>query len=200
MHKLSPAQQNVTRVIHDEHENLTAVIRGMQYFMRAIERGGKTPDLRVFRAMLLYLSDYPERVHHPKEDRFLFAQLRKRTSEMNVTLAELEFQHAQGIGLIHGIQHALTRYEFEGAPAFPTFRHLVEEYAAFYIAHMQVEENDVLAAAARFLTIRDWMTIETAFSAIPDALTGALIKNDFTKLFSLAEIPFESIGATNKPH
>ena len=189
MHEMTPAQLNVIRIIQDEHESLTSVIHGMRYFTHAIEQGGKTPDLRLFRAMLVYMNDYPERVHHPKEDRYLFARLRKRTSEMDLTLAELEYQHAQGAGLTHALQHALARFEFEGLPAFPALRRLVDKYAQFYLRHMEIEEGPILSAAARFLTAQDWLAIEAAFSEIPDPLTGALIRNDFAKLFSSAEIP-----------
>ncbi|OGB23628.1 MAG: hypothetical protein A3I66_24250 [Burkholderiales bacterium RIFCSPLOWO2_02_FULL_57_36] len=185
MHVLSAAQQNATRIIQDEHENLSAVVHGMRYFIRAIDQGKKAPDPRVFHAMLFYLDGYPERVHHPKEDRYLFARLRHRTSELDITLAELEFQHAQGAGLVRGIQHALARFELAGASAFPPLRKLVEEYALFQIAHMRLEEDIVLTGAARFLTQEDWIAIDAGFSGIHDPLTGALIKNDFAKLFSL---------------
>jgi hemerythrin-like domain-containing protein len=199
VHEMTPAQWNVTRIIQDEHESLASVIRGMQYFTHAIEQGGKTPDLRLFRAMLVYMNDYPERVHHPKEDRYLFARLRKRTSEMDLTLAELEYQHAQGAGLTHEIQHALARFEFEGLPAFPALRRLVDKYAQSYLRHMEIEEGAVLSAAARFLTAQDWLVIEAAFSEIPAPLTGALIRNDFAKLFSLAEIPPNPPDAAKRP-
>lgn len=199
VHELTLARQNVTRIIQDEHESLTSVIHGMQYFMQAIEKGRKAPDPQVFRTMLVYMNDYPERVHHPKEDRYLFARLRKRTSELDLTLAELEYQHAQGMGLIHGIQHALARFEFEGLPAFPAFRHLVDEFAKFYTGHMRVEEDAVLSAAAQFLTPQDWIEIEAEFSGIPDPLTGALISNDFAKFFLPDEIRPDSAGAAKRP-
>ena len=185
MHAATPAQQNVVRIIQDEHESLAAVIRGMQYFVRMIDQGKKAPDLRVFRAMLLYMNDYPERVHHPKEDRFLFARLRQRTPEFDLTLAELEFQHARGAGLIHDIERALARYEFEGPPAFPAFFGLIEDFGSFYTTHIRLEEEIILPAAVRFLAEQDWLAIDAGFSDIRDQMTGVLIRNDFAKLFSL---------------
>lgn len=194
MQVATPAQQNVTRIILDEHESLAAVIHGMRYFIHAVEQEETVPEPRLFRAMLHYMNDYPERVHHPKEDRYLFARLRKHTSSMNSTLAELEYQHAQGMGRIHGIQHAFACFEFEGVPALPALRDLVEDYARHYFAHMRLEEDDMLTAAARFLTEQDWIEIEAAFSVIPDALTRQLIRNDFAKLFLSANIAPGSSG------
>jgi hemerythrin-like domain-containing protein len=50
----------------------------------------------VFRAMLYYIREYPQQVHHPKEDQFLFGRLRVRTHELDHVIDRLEYQHAQG--------------------------------------------------------------------------------------------------------
>ena len=34
--------------------------------------------------MLRYIDEYPERLHHPKEDQFLFARLAKRSVDAQV--------------------------------------------------------------------------------------------------------------------
>lgn len=199
VYEMTPAQQNVTRVLQDEHESMASVIHDMQCFTQAIEKGVNAPDLRLFRTMLVYMNDYPERVHHPKEDRYLFARLRNRTAEMDLTLAELEYQHAQGLGRIHGIRHALARFESEGKPAFPALHRLVEEFADFYARHMRVEEDAVLTAAAQFLTPQDWIEMEAEFSRIPDPMTGALIRDDFTRTFLPKEIRPDLPVSAKKP-
>jgi hemerythrin-like domain-containing protein len=71
------APRGAIHVIFKEHEQLSAVIAGMLRFVRLLETGGKTPGLMVFRAMLYYIREYPEQVHHPKEDNYLFARLRQ---------------------------------------------------------------------------------------------------------------------------
>lgn len=180
-----PPSQAAIRVIQDEHDLLSAVIRGMQHFVRDIADGGKAPDPKVFRAMLLYISEYPDQVHHPKEDNYLFARLRQRTHRLDGTLAELESQHAKGDQLVLRLQHALTRYEFRGAAAFEDFRRLVQRYVDFYIAHMRMEEDEVLPAAVQFLTAEDWQEINAAFLANDNPLAGAGHKDDLQKLFSL---------------
>lgn len=184
---LSPqsAQQNATRIIHDEHGNLASVIRGMQYFVREIDHGKPAPDMKVFRAMLFYIDQFPDRVHHPKEDQYLFGCLRRHTSEFNDILAELEHQHKKGAALARSLNHALVRYEFEGSSAFPPFHALVSEYARFYFSHMRQEEEIILPAAARLLEPEDWVALDAAFSENCDALTGLEMKRDFDKLFSL---------------
>lgn len=173
------------RVIQDEHDRLSAVIHGMQYFVCAIHKGEKAPDPKVFRAMLLYISEYPEKVHHPKEDQYLFARLRDRTDQVNQTLDELESQHTQGESQVHALEGALAHYELEGAAAFQPFFDMVENYAQFYFSHMKLEEDAVLPAALTFLTPDDWAVIDAQFAANADLLAGGKYKESFDKLFSL---------------
>lgn len=181
----SPRQRNAVRIILDEHEQLSAVIHGMLYFVRLIDKGEKAPGLMVFRAMLYYIREYPEQVHHPKEDQYLFARLRDRASELDETLAELESQHTQGKALVRELEHALTRYELEGSSAFRAFRDLVEKYAKFYFRHMRLEEEVILPAARRLLTPEDWTVVDAAFAGNRDPFAGANLKGDFEKLFLL---------------
>jgi len=173
------------RVIQQEHSCLAAVIKGMQHFTRVIAAGGKAPDLKVFRAMLLYISEYPEKIHHPKEDHYLFAPLRARTHEVDDTIAKLEAQHGQGEHLVRELEHALARYELLGAGAFKEFRELVEQYTSFYFEHMTLEEEIIFPAAKKYLTVEDWTAANSAFGANMDPLSGLEHRNDFDKLFSL---------------
>lgn len=180
-----PPSQPAIRIIQEEHDLLNAVIRGMQHVVEDIAKGGKAPDTKVFRAMLLYISEYPDRLHHPKEDNCLFAHLRRRTHDLDATLAELEAQHRQGDRMVLQLEHALTRYEFHGAPAFEHFRQLVQHYADFYSAHMRLEEDEVLPAALQFLTAEDWADVNAAFVANDNPLAGTDDKEGLQKLFSL---------------
>lgn len=150
-------------IIRKEHEDLTRVIEGMLYLVRAIHDGAAPPDLCLFRAMLYYITEYPERVHHPKEDQYLFTRIKERTHQLDTELDALSEQHSKGELLAHGLQHALLRYEFGGAGAFPHLHSLVEQYAHFYFAHMRVEEERIIPVAKQILTEADWKIIDTAF-------------------------------------
>ena len=59
-------------IIRDEHRSLAAVLHGMLYLVREIGERGKKPDFRLLAAMMYYIDTFPERFHHPKEDRYLF--------------------------------------------------------------------------------------------------------------------------------
>lgn len=180
-----PQSKNAIHVIQDDHECLGAVLHGMVFLLRKIAEGGQAPDLKVFRAMLLYIRDYPEKVHHVKEDEFLFARLRMRTHEADKVLDELEAQHAMGDALIREVERALSRYEHEGAPALASLLATAESYANFYYTHMRLEEDVVLPMARKVLSAEDWTWIDSAFQASRDPLSGHDYKQSLDKLFSL---------------
>ena len=153
--------------------------------MRAINKSKKAPDPKVFRAMFVYISEYPQKVHHPKEDQYLFARLRERTNRVNQTLEELESRHKQGESQLCALELALTQYELEGAAAFQSFFDMVETYAKFYSYHMGLEEDVILPAAIKFLTPGDWTVIDAQFAANADPLASSGYKESLDKLFSL---------------
>lgn len=176
----TPALHPTTRVIQQEHQRLGAVIRAMLHFVRGIGEGDNPPPFKVFRAMLLYIADFPEKMHHPKEDG-LFVLLQKRTGTVDDTIAELEAQHAKGESLVRNLEHQLTRYELQGGAAADAFFKAVEDYAAFYFGHMRMEEEIILPAIDKFLTPEDWNEADLAFAA--NEVNAD--KESFEQLFSM---------------
>ncbi len=168
-----------------EHHQLSTIVAGMQRYVELLGAGVDTPGLIVLRAMLYYIREFPEQVHHPKENNYLFARLWHHDYGIDKTLADLEAQHAQGEERVSNIEHALTRYELVGAAAFPALRAAVEKYAAFYTDHRRLEEEVILPAARQWLTPKDWDILDEAFGANLDPFSGARIEGDLGHLFSL---------------
>jgi hemerythrin-like domain-containing protein len=171
-------------IIRSEHRALAAVIHGLQYLVEQVRKGGPAPDLKVFRAMIHYIDTFPERLHHPKEDRYLFAKIQQRYPEGNSIISGLEAQHVHGAQLIRELERALLAWEEEGAAAFPDFAHQVREFSDFHWKHMREEEDVVLPLAERVLLDEDWKEIDAAFEGNKDPLLGKDVQEDFDKLFS----------------
>ncbi|WP_423679419.1 hemerythrin domain-containing protein [Undibacterium sp. WLHG33] len=171
-------------IIQQEHQHLSAVIQTMLDFVRSTDKGEAPPDLKLFRAILFYICEYPEKVHHPKEDKFLFSKIKERTHQLDNVLDALIEQHGNGEYLVRNLQNALLKYEFFGVPAFPHFRDLAEQYALFYYAHMQTEENEVLPVAKLVLNVNDWQEVDQAFMENRHQLDGAGERYRYEQLFS----------------
>ena len=172
------------RILRDEHRSMSAVLHGLQELARTAQNPLVRPDFSVLRAMIYYIDAFPERLHHPKEDRYLFVILRQRTREADDALDRLEQQHRQGAEMIRDIEQALLRYEEGGAEFFEAFAARAAEYADFHWQHMREEEEAILPLAERVLTPEDWSVIDDAFAGNDDPLMGTEARRNYQQLFT----------------
>lgn len=175
---------DATSIILKEHQQLTAATGGMLQFVRR-EKNDAMPGFVVFRSLLYYIREYPERIHHPKEEQYLFTRIRARTDEIDNVLDDLALQHAESEAKIEDLEHALTRYELGEDTALQDLRVLVECYASFCANHRRIEEEIVLPVALRVLTAEDWTEIDAAFGANRDPFEGIPLEEDLDKLFHM---------------
>jgi len=171
------------RIIRDEHRTLAAVLHGMLHIVREIADRDTAADFRVLDAMVYYIDTFPERLHHPKEDRYLFRILRRRCPDAGPVLDRLETEHRAGNEKIRALEQALARFHAGGKTEFSNFRAAVESYARFHWDHMQTEEREVLPLAEKHFTTEDWAEIDAAFEGHSDPLLGAGSEEKYDALF-----------------
>jgi hemerythrin-like domain-containing protein len=171
-------------IIREEHRSIGAILHGMQYLVNEIRARKTKVDPRVFAAMIYYLDTFSERMHHPKEDRYVLAPLRRLGGVAESIASELEAEHAQGGGALRRLEQYLVRYEEGGDKEFPAFARAVDEFVQEYWKHMRKEEDEVLPLAERLLDESEWRTIDRAFEANADPLASERDTKDFQKLFS----------------
>ena len=172
------------RIIRDEHRAIAAILHGMLFLVRKIRDRGATPDFNLFGAMIYYIDAFPERFHHPKEDRYLFHVLRIRHPDSVSLLDRLEDEHRTGAYKIRALEQALARYQHGGVSEFPDFAKAVEDYAAFHWKHMRAEEDEVLPLAEKHLSAADWDGVDTAFLGHVDPMHGAGAEGEYQALFT----------------
>ena len=171
-------------IIRDEHQALAAMLRSLSMLLAEHRRKGVPPDFDVLRAMLLYVDEFPEKLHHTKESELLFPMLRSRSAEAAEVLDKLDHDHAQGEKAIRDLEHDLLAFEVLGGDRAASFEKSANRYVDFYLAHMGVEENQVLPLAQRVLTDADWAELDAAFMKNRDPLTGHEPDDVYRPLFS----------------
>jgi hemerythrin-like domain-containing protein len=171
-------------IIRDEHRSIAAVLHGMQHLVRQMRERGAKIDPKVFRAMLYYLDTFSERMHHPKEDQYLFDPLRRRGVGPDALIAELERNHAEGGNAIRRVEQCLIRYEEGGDKEFAEFAREIDRFVEGYWEHMRKEEEHVFPLAEKLFTPDDWIELDRAFKAHADPLANDREEKDFRKLFS----------------
>jgi hemerythrin-like domain-containing protein len=171
-------------VINQEHAALAAMLRSLPLLLDQARRRAELPDFALLRAMLFYVDEFPERLHHRKEDELLFPRVRARCPELAATLDQLERDHEHGERAIRDLEHALLAFEVLGEPRREAFERAVHGYVEFYLRHMAIEESQILPAAHRALDAADWAVIDAAFAANRDPLAGHEPDDVYRPLFS----------------
>jgi hemerythrin-like domain-containing protein len=181
-------------ILRNEHRSIAAVLHGLKELAGMAHEARERPRFQVLRSMLRYLDEFPEKLHHPKEDEHLFKRLLARAPEARLLVEELQAEHEEGVRLIRELERALLFFE-EGWPAGAReFRQAVEDYAAFHWRHMRKEEQELLPLAERHLTDGDWVAIDRAFAANRDPIAG-IEERDFDRLFTrIANLAPEPVG------
>ena len=170
-------------ILKSEHRSISAVLHGLKELARMAQDATVRPRFQVLRSMLRYIDEYPERLHHPKEDEHLFARVAARAPQARKLIDELKKEHEQGAGLIRELERTLLFFE-EGWPAGGReFQQAVDAFADFHWRHMRKEELELLPIAERVLTAADWRAIERAFATNLDPI-AELQERDYERLFS----------------
>lgn len=172
------------RVIKTEHIGIWRLLNTLEELLDEMVRQKSPPETRLIGEILHYLESHADRVHHPKEDDYLFKALRARAPELEEVIAELEEQHRQGEGYLRRVEEAL-QYCAEHYPeGVEALREAAESYIRFQREHINLEEARVLPEARRVLTDEDWAPINAAFLDHDDPLFGDSVRAEFRDLHS----------------
>lgn len=177
------------RVIRDEHATLAAMLQSlMQMVKRGPDPEGKDQHelyFDVLRAMLFYIDEFPEKLHHPKESDLLFPRVARSAPHVMATIDQLERDHMTGEARVRELMHMLMAWEYLGETRRQVFEDEVTRYVDFYLRHMHLEESEVLPAAEKHLTDADWHALNAAFATNLDPLNTRIPRDpQFDRLFT----------------
>ncbi len=172
------------RIIQDEHQALRAMLDSLRLLLRRQREQGSTPRFDVIRAMLFYIDEFPERLHHSKESELLFPMIRQHSNAAEDILDRLDRDHNISGHAIRELERALLAWEMLGEHRRIDFETALDRYLDFYAAHMRLEEEVVLPLALEVLGEEEWRVLDAAFSANRDPLTGHAPSREYEQLFS----------------
>lgn len=174
------------QIIRDEHASLAAMLQSMRMLVERGPGDGRKNYFDVVRAMLFYIDEFPERLHHPKESNLLFPRVIRVSPKVLGAIDRLERDHMYSEKAARELQHLLLSWELLGTSRRAAFEEAFKKYIDFYLEHMQLEEEAILPEAEKMLSAQDWAEIDAAFEENADPLTGKYPPAaEYEKLFSL---------------
>lgn len=156
---------------HQEHESFSRLLDLLEREVAAFHDGG-TPNYNLMLDTVTYLTHFPERHHHPRED-VAFERMAAHEPSLLPQVRRLQQEHrviAAAGATLHGMLAAV----LDGTMIE---RALLEATAATYLIyyrhHLASEERNILPRAATLLTAADWAAVTAAHAHAPDPLFGA---------------------------
>jgi hemerythrin-like domain-containing protein len=201
---MTPSQSKALDIIRGEHRTLNAVIDALRHVADEVAAGTLVADYRLLWSIVYYIDEFPDRLHHPKEDDVLFPRVRARTRDIDAALDDLARQHDNGRVHLAGMKTLLGRMEAEIPGAVREFADKVATYASFHRRHVMQEETIVLPKASEVLTDEDWNAIAAAFGENRDPLLDGKDRDTewfrrfYTRIVTLVPEPW-GVGARHAP-
>lgn len=153
---------------------------------------GTTADFDLLRLVMRYTGEYPDRVHHPRED-VVFALVKRRAPEMAETIDALIGEHAEIPGETARFARLIDLMADDGTMRRSLFVSEGRAYVAIQRRHMERENTVLLPAALAALTAEDWAAAEADTARVEDPLLGGADAGEYRRL---REIIFGSASTT----
>lgn len=178
------ASERALAIIQDEHRSIAVVMRGMLDLVKQANEPGEVLDLRSIEAMLTYMQDFPLKMHHPKEERFIHRWLRERAPESEKVLLELEAQHVREHLMVDEAVKYVRNAKAGNLVALDALGLHINSLADAIWKHMQLEESVILPMTKLHFQETDWQEIAVAFESNKDPSFGEFPATEFRRLFT----------------
>ena len=150
----------VLEQLYRDHRNMRELLAVVE-----VEIGdrpeGRPLDLELLRDVMDYMLNYPDLVHHPKED-LIYRRILARDPLARDEIGDLVADHAALAANARGIADALRFIGQDGELSRDWFEKLVRNYIDALHKHMEHEEQGVFSLALRKLDDADWLGIDIA--------------------------------------
>ena len=173
----------VIEALERDHVNIARLLELLESEILAIGVG-KTPDYPLLQDIMCYMTQYPDRFHHPKED-LVFAQILKREPGAHADVDALLQEHIS-IGLAgQNFDRMLRTSKIDSVDLRDGLRIAGSAYIRALREHMRKEEKKLFELAKAVFTNEDWQAIDEAIDAIEDPLFGTVIAKGYERLYGL---------------
>ncbi len=151
-----------------EHRNFERLLTVLEEQLELF-RQGRQPDYGLMLDIVYYMTQYPDRFHHPHEDA-AFAQM--ADAKVNALLAQSRQQHQAIAGTGKALQERLEAIAGGILQRGIEIEQLARNYIDDFRRNMQQEETSLFPLAQRVLTEDDWKVIDAAAPKVSDPLFG----------------------------
>jgi len=141
------------------------------------------PDYDLVRDIMLYVTEYPDVVHHPKED-IVYRHLKSLRPEILTDLERVEKDHQyleeSGLKLKSDMEAISIGEKLDRDELIERFHHYMEQLRE----HMYWEETELFSLADELQVYGDWSEVVLKNNEISDPLFGSRVERKYRRLLA----------------
>lgn len=165
--------------LHREHADFARLLDLLERQLALFDRGDA--DYDAIGAILQYCLEYPDAVHHPKED-LIYAVLRELDPALAAEVGDLEEDHRDLAEKTRELASLIERILSEEPVDREEVHRLTRDFILRYRHHIAREELHVFPAARQALSEKDWHAIDGKLGSPDDPLFGEVVTDYFRAL------------------
>lgn len=170
----------VLRQLRKEHGDFAKLLTVLDRQL-AIFAEGERPDYELVRKIIDYFLDYPDAIHHPKED-LIYRKIAVRDASLAEAVGDLEREHERLAGKSRELADILREILAEELIDRIQVRDMTEDFVGSYRNHMRCEEDEIFPAAEKCLSAEDWAEIDAHADDRTDPLFGTRVAEHYESL------------------
>jgi hemerythrin-like domain-containing protein len=165
-----------------DHRNMVMLLDLLEVEINSLATSGE-PDYDLVRDIMLYVTEYPDVVHHPKED-IVYRHLKSLRTEIHTDLERVETDHQNleqlGRKLRNGIEAISNGANIDRDDLIENFHYYSEQLRE----HMYWEEINLFSLADELQHYGDWSEVVLKNNEISDPLFGSRVERKYGRLLA----------------
>ena len=182
----------LTKLARD-HANLAILMDLLELEIRSVG-AGEIADFDLMRDIMVYMTRYPDRVHHPMED-LMFARWLACDESARELVESLGREHRGIERKGEALAGILARVVDGAMVSREEIEHRARDYVDFLRHHLRIEDERAFPGAERALGDEDWSAIAEACAGQQDPVFGPVVHEEFRDLFLTVTRAARSSGA-----
>ncbi|OEE85629.1 hypothetical protein A1OQ_02960 [Enterovibrio norvegicus FF-162] len=166
--------------IHRDHSNISRLLRLLTQNLGAI-RDEKPVNFGQIRDTVMYLQEYAEKYHHPKED-LIYHYYVSHYDDLE-GVAKLDAEHEELAVLTAEFADTVEMILMDAVIPLDLFADRLNKFVEQQRSHLELEESSVLPAIEKTLTTDDWNSLQSQWEEEEqDPLFGEQVAVRFKEL------------------
>ncbi len=168
--------------LRGDHRNMVMLLDLLDAEIDKLAASGE-PDYDLVRDIMLYVTEYPDVVHHPKED-IVYRHLKSLRPEIRTELERVETDHQyieeSGLKLRNSVEAISIGAILNRDELIAKFHHYVQQLRE----HMYWEETELFSLADELQHFGEWSEVVLKNNEISDPLFGSPVERKYGRILA----------------